>query len=284
MIYDIIIIGTGPAGIASAIQLKRFGINPLVIEKHRFGGLLRNANLVENYLGFPRGLSGVKFTNLMKKQFDKYAIDIVYENVTNINYNKNCEFIVQTNRYKHKSSYVIIATGTKPKKPDLIINNNIKNKVFYDVYDLLNAKNKHIAIIGAGDAAFDYAINLSKKNNIIKILNRGNKIKAIKLLRDRCDKIKNIEYLENISVKKIEPDKNPKKIKLTTNSSQKIVVDYFLVAIGREPNLDILEERLKNNDRLFIIGDAKNGVLRQTAIAVGDGLKVAQKIFKLITE
>ncbi len=281
-ITDVIIIGAGPAGIACAIQLKRYNIDFIVLEKDEIGGLLHNANLIENYLGFPNGITGKKLVQLINKQSQVSKINVKYEIVE---FAQSFEdiFSIKTNKNFYHSKYLVIASGTKPIVPKVpIIRDNIKDKVFFDIYKLGQIKNKNIAIIGAGDCAFDYALNLSNNNKVI-ILNRSNRIKALPILQDRISKIDNINYFNNTTVKKIESQNS----KITLSCNPNIVtndIDYLLIAIGREPNLDFINKDLLINPKVFQIGDVKNGQFRQTSIAVGNGTFTAMKINNILNQ
>ena len=112
---EVIIVGGGPAGISGAIQLKRFGIDVCVFEKDELGGMVYNANLIENYLGFPKGIKGKDFKKLIVNQFNKLKIDIYSEEVININKDKN-NFNVFTKSEKYICNYLIFAAGTVPVK------------------------------------------------------------------------------------------------------------------------------------------------------------------------
>ena len=281
-ITDIIIIGAGPAGITCAIQLKRYNIDSIVLEKDEIGGLLKNANLVENYIGFPNGISGEKLVQLIRRQSQTSKLNIKYELVESIDFNKDI-INVKTDKNLYSSKYLVIASGTKPIVPiSPIIHDNIKTKVFYDIYKLGQIKNKNIAIIGAGDCAFDYALNLCS-NNKVTILNRSNRIKALPILQDRVFKIESINYFDNIIVKQIES----KNDKINLSSIPNIVTtvfDYILIAVGRESNLDFINKDIMINQNIFRIGDVKNEHFRQTSIAVGDGTFAAMKISKLLNQ
>ena len=275
LMHEVIIIGAGPAGISAAIQLKRFGINSIVIEKNKFGGLINNANLIENYLGFPKGISGSYFVKKIKKQFKKHKIPIKYEEVIKVNFNKN--FKIKTKKNTYNSRHLIIATGTKPKNLRNI--ENIRNKIYYEVLDLINVKNKKIAIIGSGDAAFDYALNLCK-NNKISVFNRNDKVSALPILFKRSRKEKNIRLFNRLTLKSAE--NNKKNIILNFSNKYSDELDLMLIAIGRKPDKSLITKKLLNNNKLFIIGDVKNGILRQTSVACGDGLKAANEIYEKI--
>ena len=278
---DVIIIGAGPAGIACAIQLKRYNINSIIFEKDKIGGLLCNANLVENYPGFPGGISGEKFVQLLKKQSQSSKLDVKYENVETVEFVDDT-FKIKTNKKIYNSKYLVIASGTKSIVPEIpIIYNSIKDKVFFDIYKLEQITNKNIAIIGAGDCAFDYALNLGNNNKVI-ILNRSNQIKALPILQKRCSLSINIQYLEKISVLEIKSVNN--QLSFRCDNSKKLTADYLLIAIGREPNLDFINNDILISPKVFQIGDVKNGQFRQTSIAVGDGTFTAMKINTMLNQ
>ena len=286
-----VIIGAGPAGIATAIQLKRYNIEPVILEQNEIGGLLRNANLVENYPGFPEGITGLALAQLFKKQMDNAGIKIDYEKVLELEYNGKI-FSTRTDRRVMESDVVVVATGTKPKEiPHPPISDDIIDRVFYEIYPIIDVKNRKIGIIGAGDAAFDYALNLSRKNNVI-ILNRSSRVNCIPLLWERCMKSDNISYSPDITVRDIIKADNGlllNCVKYHSREEVNVCVDFLVVAIGREPCLDFMGEELRKHsanliksNRLYMVGDVNNGIYRQTAICAGDGVKAAMKINRVL--
>jgi thioredoxin reductase len=278
----ICIIGGGPAGIATAFQLKRSDFDPIIFEKGNVGGLVVNANLIENYPGFLNGISGIDFVEILKKTVEKYKLDIRYENVINVNY-KNKIFKVETNKKKYEFNILIVASGTIPEHL-MALEKKYPEEIFYNVQELFKYKSKKIAIIGSGDVAFDYALNLSKKNEIY-ILNRGTDTKCLPLLFERVMKNKKIHYFKNAEI-----SVNSKKfIEIENNGNrQGLDIDFILCAIGRKQNLGFLKniskekrQEFMKNQRLFFVGDVKNDIFRQLSIAVGDGIKTAMFIRKL---
>ena len=270
----------------TAIQLKRYAIPFILIEKERVGGLLWNANLVENYPGFPAGVSGPKLIGLIQKQMERIGVEVTRDSVNHVSFT-NPGFLVETSKRSYRSQYVVVASGTRPKLLSVNIPENAQNRVFSDVFHLLDSYDKQIAIVGAGDAAFDYALNLVKRRNFVTILNRSDDVKCLGLLWERSQAESLIEYQAGKPVRAVRLDAKDSRLKIQLDAGQVLKVDYLLFAIGRFPQTDFLSAELidKKIEGLYFIGDVKNGLFRQTVIAAGDGLRAAMDIhFKISSE
>ncbi len=290
---SVIIIGAGPAGLTAALQLSRFGILALVFEAERIGGLLHNANLVENYPGFPQGVRGGKLVNLLKKQIENVGVEVLAEKIASLEHDGE-SFFAKTDKNEYHAKIAIVASGTKPRKFDeALIAGDAKSRVFYEVYDLLDVKNEEIIIIGAGDAAFDYALNLVRNAYLVTILTRGKNIRALKLLVERVRENKNIHYVEETQLKYVTFNGERG---LTVELSHRENVEtreasFLLGALGRIPNADFISEEFHQREdelvarkTLYFIGDVRNGIYRQTAIAAGDALRAAMQIDQFFKE
>jgi thioredoxin reductase len=236
----IVIVGAGPAGIAAAVQLKRYGLEPIMLERESVGGLLRNANWVENYPGFPNGVVGSKLIGLMKKQLERIGVPVCREEVLAVDLVDE-EFFIVTAQATRTTDFLVIASGTKSRDVPPFVLGEARERVFTEVWPLLDQEQKHIVIVGAGDAAFDYALNLSKKRNIVTILNRGESVKCLRLLWERAALEPAISYRARVAVRRVEVDGAATRLEIrceADSSFEKIDADYVLFAIGRRPQLD----------------------------------------------
>lgn len=271
----------------TALQLRRYGIETVLVEKEEIGGLLRNANLVENYPGFPDGISGLELVELFKRQLRNAGVKVCFEEVMELSY-VDGRFHAKTNERLIASDIVVIASGTKPRIiSDMKISEDVEDRIFYAINPIRGVRDKKIAIIGAGDAAFDYALGLSQRNEVT-ILNRSNGAKCIPVLWERCVESRNVSYMDKARVEEIRGD--GEKIVLTytydgDRRKREVRADYVVAAIGREPCLDFLGSKLKrridtltDSSGIYMVGDVGNSIYRQVAICVGDGLRAAMEI------
>jgi thioredoxin reductase len=287
-INEVAIIGAGPAGIACAIQLSRYGIMPLLFERDIPGGLLKNANLVENYPGFPGGIKGTKLVEMMRRQLDLAEVPVIHENVVAVDFLDNL-FRINTDQNAYFSQKLVIASGTVPIKwTEFEIPEPVQQKVFFEVYPLKGLKDKTIAIIGVGDAAFDYALQLAEYNKVM-IFNRSKSMKCLPILWHRAKGVGQISYHENFALKHITEDQSASCLKLFFQSKKGMesrLSDYIIFATGRRPELSFTGQSILNHmeellqqGKLHLAGDVKNDLYRQAAIASGDGIRTAMDIF-----
>ncbi len=280
---NVAIVGAGPGGMATALQLKRFGEDFLLFEGEEVGGLLRNAWRVENYLGFS-GISGRALVRAFKEHIEHYGVDIIMEWVSMLDYRQDeDDFILLTRNGEYFADVVVIASGTKPRSLNIVNNlpSHLRDKVYYGICPLLNLEGKRILVIGAGDAGFDYAMSLAEKNEVI-VVNRGREIKALKALRDKVLHHPRIRYVQGLELIGIEEGG----LGLCVDFGREVFdVHCLVLAIGRVPNKDFYSERLMdmerdlvNREKLFLVGDVRGGGYRQCAMAVGDGIRCAMQI------
>jgi len=280
------VVGGGPAGIAAAVQLQRSGLNPLLVEKEALGGLLRNAFRIENFPGFPGGIGGPSLVRRLEKQAERIGLRVIFDEVLRLDVVRG-RFVLKTGRRLLQSGIVVVATGTRAKPPaGLEIDPEARRRVVSEIVPIGNVSGRDIAVIGAGDAAMDYALNLARANRVI-VFDRGDSPRCLPLLLDRVLARPRIRYIPKTRIERVGPA-GPRAIYLEgrgPSGTFLLKVDYLVTAVGREPSRDFLTERLdrasrlgKLRGRLHFVGDVKNGLFRQASIAVGDGVRAAMKI------
>lgn len=281
-ILDIAIIGGGPAGIAAALQLGRMGFVPTVFEGGRTGGLLLNANLVENYPGLNQPVSGLKLAGRLENQLARSGAEVINARVTELDY-RDDRFYLRTADNTYTSRTVLLATGTKARRIGApAIPEKARHLVFSEIYTILESAGKDIAIVGAGDAALDYALNLARLNRVT-ILNKSSRTKCLRLLFERAMAHERITYRDNCKIESIDIESSERL--LLKLGPETMTCDYLVTAVGREPNLDLLSvnlkaqmQKLQDKKILYLAGDVKNGIYRQASIAAGEGIREAMKI------
>jgi thioredoxin reductase len=287
---DTAVIGAGPAGISAALQLSRYEISPFVYEAAVPGGLLRNAGTVENYPGFPKGIDGPALASLFAAGLAASEAVVCPEEVLSVDHAAGVFRV--TAEKEAEFSRLIIATGTRPVPLDGIEFDGpgTEDAIDYGIEGIRNISGRSVAIIGAGDAAFDYALTLSKKNDVV-IMQRGEKPRCNPALLRRVSGSERVTVLENVSVESISGEESGRfALSLCgggCGSRNRMTADHVIAAIGRVPReialLPGVTEKvddLVNLGRLRFAGDVMNGMFRQTAIAVGDGVRAAMEIYE----
>lgn len=272
---SVAVVGAGPCGVAAAIQLKRTGVPVMLFEKREVGGLLHNANLVENYPGIPGGLPGPSFCQRLAQHLKTAGVIPVRDEVVSI----EAGFKLKTGSGRSVQALaVIVATGTVPVRGLLPEEESLAGKrIFFEVREVLSgAKGRRAAVLGGGDAAYDYALNLASKDYTVFVLQRGAP-RCLPLLEERVrghDAITVIQGIDGLALR------DGEKWLAIELKGERLDVDFLLVACGREPADALLHE--KDLPGLFLGGDLVRGSLRQAGIAVGDGLAAAMKAARYV--
>ena len=291
-INEVTIIGAGPAGIAAAIYLQRAELHPILLEKNEPGGLLRHAYLVENYPGFPSGISGYTLAEQFIEQLHMVGGSITKSGVKHAHHHDE-KFYIKTNQGCIVSSTIIISTGTIPKKLEIPGAASIEGtRLFYEPRSMLLKENevkKRILVIGGGDIAFDYTLTLLNWGHEVTIISRS-KPTCLSLLQERV--MRNGATIHTMCVpEEIVGHSEDILLRCRRNEHiEELPFDFIVVACGRAPDTSFLSPILKKcfdaaSDSsktslpgLYFAGDVMRGIYRQTGIAVGDGIHAAMMV------
>ncbi len=288
------IVGAGPAGIAAAIFLQRAGLDPLLLEMRIPGGLLRYADVVENYPGFPEGATGPQLAELFHGHLKKVGGSVTEATVTGISKGWEGDFVVASSGGERISRAVIVATGTRAVEVDVPgIQPTLGRRAFYDLFDLLAASKagESIVVYGGGDAAFDQGLNLRRRGHPVTVLCRS-RARCLPLLRERAG-TNGVSVLEGRPLRGAE--EGPEGIALELEGGMTIGADRLLIACGREPRLESLDRSLRTEVRfdrppdagvpgLYLAGDVVADGKRQVAVAVGSGVAAAMMAERYVRE
>lgn len=298
--YDIVIVGAGPAGLTAAIYALREEKKVVILEKETIGGKITSSSKVENYPGF-KSISGMDFANNLYEQVIDLGGEINIEEVLSIENGKVKKVITDENTYETKS--IIIASGSKYKTLNLdneeeLIGNGIS---FCTVCDGSFYKNKDVCVVGGANSALNSALYLSKICNKVYLIVRGPKLKGDKKVIDDVLSANNIEVLYNATVNEYVLD-NDELVGVEVKSNEcekKLDVEGVFLAIGQSPEIDYLNDLIKvdennyvlasedcitNIDGIFVAGDVRKKKVRQLTTAVSDGTNAAINAINYLKE
>jgi thioredoxin reductase (NADPH) len=297
---DVVIIGGGPAGLTAGIYTARDRLNSLLIEKGVIGGNINETERVDNYPGFPDGISGSELIRLMYEQATKYGLETVYNEVIALEIKKEHK-LVKTAQDSFTARAVIIAGGSERGKLGVPGEKEFTGKgvSYCATCDAPFFAGKTVAVVGGGNAAIYEALHLAKFAARVIIIHRREKLRATTIAQEKAFAEPRIEFLWNTIVQAIEGDNIVKRLKLRqagTGKQSTLNVDGVFPAIGLKPNTDYLRGVLPldnlghiiTNERMetgipgiFAAGDIRHNSIRQAISAAGDGATAAfyAKIF-----
>jgi len=300
--YDVVIIGGGPAGLTAGLYTSRDKLNSLLIEKGLIGGQIANAERVENYPGFPEGISGFELGQLMHQQAMKFGLKTVIAKVTGIELQKE-QKIVKTSEGDFIAKAVIIAGGWERKKLGVPGEEEFigKGVSYCATCDAAFFKEQPVAVAGGDNTAINEALHLAKFASKVTVINRRDQLRASHVLQEKAFSEPKIEFLQNSVVEKIEGEDFVKRIRLRqvkTREESSLEVAGIFMSVGLEPNTDYLKDILPldaaghiiTNDRMgtkipgiFVAGDIRHNSARQAITAAGDGATAAIYAEKFIS-
>lgn len=296
LVEDVIILGSGPAGLTSALYTARANLRPLLIEGTEAGGQLVLTTLVENYPGFPDGLLGPDLIRLMRQQAERFGAKFLNGDVTAVDLSRR-PFTLTVENEARQTNALIIATGASANLIGLeserkLLGHGVSTCATCDGFFF---RDQHVAIVGGGDSAVEEAIFLAKFATKVTLIHRRDKLRASKIMQERAFKNPKIELLWNRTVVEILDVSQGKvtgvKTRVDSSTSlETLACDGVFVAIGHSPNTALFSGQLEMDERGYIVthhgtmtsipgvfaaGDVQDHVYKQAITAAGSGCMAA---------
>ena len=301
-IHQVVIIGGGPAGLTAGLYCARARFDTLLVERGVIGGQITNAERVENYPGFPQGISGINLGQLIHKQAASYGLQTLLAEVTRA-VPRQRHNLVTTSEGDFVSEAVIIASGSQYRRLGVPGEETFVGKgvSYCATCDGPLFRHKAVAVAGGGDAAVTDALYLSKFASSVKVIHRRSELRASKILQERAMAEPKIEFLWDTVITRIEGDEVVRQLMLKSTKSARIsTVDLsgVFVAIGSDPSSSQWRGLLPLDDEGYIItnelmetkipgifaaGDVRHGSARQAITAAGDGATAAMSATRFLS-
>lgn len=301
--YDVVIIGSGPAGYTAAVYTSRARLSTLVISGTLPGGQLMTTSEVENYPGFPTGIFGPELMMNMRQQAERFGGKVVDDEVIKVNFKKR-PFAITTHSETYNAEAVIVCTGASPRKLGIPAEQQFSGRgvSYCATCDGPFFKGEDIVVVGGGDTAIEEATFLTKFGKSVKIVHRRESLRASKILQDKALENPKIEFLWNNVVSDIKGDKKVATVlvkDIKSGKERSITAGGLFVAIGHEPNTAIFQGQLQLDDKGYVVlkdhtrtsvegvfaaGDVHDHRYRQAVTAAGFGCMAAIDVERWLSE
>lgn len=295
--YDVVIVGSGPAGLTAALYAARADLNPIIFEGPEPGGQLMQTTDVENYPGYPEGVMGPKMMEDFRQQATKFGADCRYGYVTDIDFDKRPYKLTVDEEVTVYAHAIIIATGASAMWLDLPSEQRLRGKGVSACATCDGAffRNEHVVIVGGGDTAMEEATFLTKFASKVTVIHRRDELRASKAMQNRAFENEKIEFMWDSELQEVMGEQVVKGIKVKNSKTGEITiledVTGVFIAIGHKPNTDLFKGVLSMDDVGYIItkgqstetdlpgifasGDAMDPIYRQAVTAAGTGCRAA---------
>lgn len=302
MTYDLVIIGGGPAGLTAGLYAVRGGLKTILLEKGVPGGQAAQTDLIENYPGFPGGVSGLELMERFEKQGRAFGLEILNRTVESLTVESGYyRVIAGADCYQARA--VIIATGTQFRELGIPGEKEFRGRgiSYCATCDGAFFRERKVAVIGGGDAAVQEALFLTRFTGKVIVIHRREHLRAVNVLQKRAFDNPQIEFRLNTEVEAIEGDQTVRSLRLRDKQTGKTFSEDFggvFIFIGSIPNTTFLngtvalskqgyiitDQSLQTSLRgVFAAGDVREKMARQVATAVGEGAQAAMTVEKYLS-
>lgn len=289
-VYEVIIIGAGPAGLTSAIYTARAKLRTLILTGQMIGGQIALTYQVDNYPGFPDGITGPKLIELMRSQAEKFGAEFIDGEATAVDFSSR-PLKVYVGEDKYNGTTVIIATGSKNRRLGLQSEERLMGRGVFvcATCDAILYEGKRVVVVGGGDSAVQEALDMSKFAREVYLVHRRSSLSACRCLGDRAKENEKIRFIWNTKVEEILGEKVVEGVRLRnmqTGEAWTLECEGVLLAIGWVPNTDAFRGQLDMDgngyigskkgvdtsvEGVYICGDLNDRKYRQVVTACGSG-------------
>jgi thioredoxin reductase (NADPH) len=302
-VENLIVIGSGPAGLTAALYTARANLNPLVFTGNEIGGQVSISAEVENYPGFPEGLTGPEMVERFQKQAERFGARVEYAEVTEVDFDVH-PFRIKSYDSEHEAKAIVIATGASARKLGVPGESEFTGRgvSYCATCDGFFFRDKEIAVVGGGDSALEEGVFLTKFARRVRIIHRRDQLRAGQTLQDRARRNEKIEFVWNTVVTEINGDGAVESVQLKdvhTGEVSTLETDGVFVYIGHYPNSQLFKGKLEMDDHGYILtdrrtrssvpgvfaaGEIADPIFRQIITSAGEGCKAALEVEKYLAE
>ncbi len=289
-IYDIIVIGGGPAGYTAALYAARAGLDTVIVERIAAGGQMSQTDMIDNYPGFEDGIDGVSLGDKMRRGAERFGVQSRYAEVVSVDFSSDIKSVETTEGILY-GRCVIVATGANPRKLGLANEESLVGRgvSYCATCDGMFYKNKTAVVVGGGNSAVEDALVLSRVCKEVILVHRRDTLRATKIYHDSLMKANNVRLVWDSEVVEILADKRVSGVRIKnvkTEEEHEILCDGLFVSIGREPATELVRGKLELDAGGYIIadestrtgvggvfaaGDVRTKAVRQIVTATADG-------------
>lgn len=279
----VIVIGSGPAGLTAALYLARANLDPLVITGFELGGQVSITTEVDNYPGFPEGLTGPELVELMKKQAERFGTEFEFDEVIQVDL-KQHPFRVKTNGNEHTAQALIIASGASPRRLGVPGEQEFTGRgvSYCATCDGFFFRGKEIVVVGGGDSALEEGLFLTRFATKVRLVHRRDQLRAGATLQARARRNEKMEFVWNTAVQQIVGDGKVEAVKLKnvrTEEAFTVPTDGVFVYIGHIPNTDLFKGQLEMDEKGYLIADRRTRTSIPGVFAAGE---VADPLYRQV--
>ncbi len=291
---NLVIIGSGPAGLSAALYAARAELAPLVLSGMSLYGQASTTDIIENYPGFPEGIGGAELGQLFQTQAERFGADIEFDQATAVDFESH-PFIVETYGKRIEAKSVIISTGADPRKLNIPGEKALTGKgvSYCGTCDGWFFKDKDIVVVGGGDSALEEGLFLTRFANSVTIIHRRDELRAGAILQRRAFENPKIKFIWDTIVTEIQGEDAVESVKLESVKTGEVInhpTEGVFIFIGHRPNSALFEDHLALNDKgyiqtnkfmetsvpgVFAAGEIADPVFRQVITSAGMGAAAA---------